>query len=769
MAASAGIYRLSESATAVAAPVVSVIVPTKEEADNVAPLLERLAPIARGAEIEVIFVDDSDDDTADAIRTAASEFVAPVSVIHRPSGERAGGLATAVLAGFAHARGLWLCVMDADLQHPPEVISQLLDRAKEGDVDLVVASRFVNGGSADDFGRLRSFLSHVSSGVARLGFRRALKGVSDPMSGFFLVSRAAVAANSPRLRPRGFKILLELLVRVPELRKAEVGFTFGERFAGHSKASVGEAINYFLHLWRLRLTGSTLRFVKFGLVGLTGLAVNTALLALLTEVGGLYYLLAAVIATQGSSTWNFVLAERFVFRPSSDDRRRLARFVQFLFVNDLLLLMRGPVLVLLTSGLHVMYLVSNVITLAALTLARFGVADTWIWAKPKAAAGRSFYDIHGLVSVASDVPLPELERFGVPQLESAPDLDVTIGTVAPDKARGRVKTVEITRDRLVYDEGLGSYGFAVDIRVGETVEIKASRLLRRSPHVLYTNVVEPILRWQFAADGYALVHAACMSSRDKAFLITARTDTGKTTTILKSLDANPALGFISDDLTLLCPDGTVLTYPKPLTISRHTVAAVKAPLLTRKERLALLFQSRLHSKSGRAFAFFLSKHNLPVATINAIVQLLVPPPKYHVDRLVPSVIRTREARYEELVVIQRGDDFSRPLAADEAVEIILANCADAYGFPPYTYLEQFLHERSDVDLVAAEAALIRGTIERQPATLLSRSSRNWHLSLPEIFSLPASEPVNGSSQPDLVDHLRGVLPTSAQIPIPEAE
>ena len=300
MAASAGVNRFAETATAVTAPFVSVIVPTKEEADNVAPLLERLATIARVSAIEVIFVDDSDDDTAEAIRAAGSGFDAPVSVIHRPSGERAGGLATAVLAGFAQARGVWLCVMDADLQHPPEVISQLLGRAKDGDVDLVVASRFVDGGSADDFGPLRSFFSHLSSGVARLGFRRALKGVSDPMSGFFLVSRAAVAANLPRLRPRGFKILLELLVRVPELRKAEVGFTFGERFAGRSKASVGEAINYFLHLWRLRLTGSPLRFVKFGLVGLTGLAVNTALFALLTEVGWLYYLLAAVIATQVS-------------------------------------------------------------------------------------------------------------------------------------------------------------------------------------------------------------------------------------------------------------------------------------------------------------------------------------------------------------------------------------------------------------------------------------------------------------------------------------
>ena len=304
------------------------------------------------------------------------------------------------------------------------------------------------------------------------------------------------------------------------------------------------------------------------------------------------------------------------------------------------------------------------------------------------------------------------------------------------------KSIEIGRDRLTYDEGLGAHGFAVDIAISGTTSITASQLLRRSPHVLYTNVVEPVLRWNFAERGYALVHAACMSSGDKAFLITARTDTGKTTTILKSLDANPGLGFLSDDLTLLCPDGKVLHIPEPLTISRHTVSAVKAPLLSRKERLALVFQSRLHSKSGRSFAFLLSKYNLPVATINTIVQLLVPPPKYHVDRLVPGVLRVREATFEGLVVIQRGEDGQKPLPRDEAVEIVLANCADAYGFPPYSYLEEFLHARSHLDLAALEANVIRQTIAERPATLLSSSTRDWYLKLPELFGLPAPDAVD---------------------------
>ena len=171
--------------------------------------------------------------------------------------------------------------------------------------------------------------------------------------------------------------------------------------------------------------------------------------------------------------------------------------------------------------------------------------------------------------------------------------------------------------------------------------------------MLYTNVVEPILRWTFAERGYALVHAACLADGEDAFLITARTDTGKTTTSLKMLDSTP-FSFLSDDLTLVTPDGRVLTYPKPLTISRHTLEAVKTPLLSRRERLGLVVQSRLHSRSGRRFALVLAKTHLPAATINAIVQLLVPPPKYHVERLVPGVEVAVEARLAGMVVIERG-------------------------------------------------------------------------------------------------------------------
>jgi hypothetical protein len=223
-------------------------------------------------------------------------------------------------------------------------------------------------------------------------------------------------------------------------------------------------------------------------------------------------------------------------------------------------------------------------------------------------------------------------------------------------------------------------------------------------------------------------------------LVTARTDTGKTTTILKALDAYPC-AFVSDDLTLLSPDGHVLTYPKPLTVSRHTVSAVKTPLLTRRERLTLPLQSRVHSRSGRRFAFLLTRTHLPTATINAIVQLLVPPPKYDVGRLVPTVERARAAPLTGLVVIERAADEIRRLREAEALTTLLQNCEDAYGFPPYPTIAEFLHGQKGADLRLLERRIIESALAGVPATLVRSSTMEWWTRLPAVAGIDSSEPL----------------------------
>jgi dolichol-phosphate mannosyltransferase len=705
-------------------PLLSVVVPTKNERGNVTRLIERLETVLPTVAMEVIFVDASTDGTDEVVEEMGRRSEREILLLQQSSDRRIGGLGEAVVQGLLAARGPWVCVMDADLQHPPELIASLIEQAESTELDLVVASRYCEAGGRRGFGWTRAVASRSTTAVARLLFPWRLRDVTDPMSGFFLVRRDAIAPE--RLRPRGFKILLEILVRHPGLRVSEVWFAFGERHAGKSKATIREALRYLSLLARLR-------FARFGIVGASGLVVNTLLLALLTDVVGLFYVVSAVIATQGSTLWNFCFTELWVFADREHKRGRVARMTLFFLMNNAALAVRGPLLILLTSGLGVHYVLSNLITLIGLTLLRFAVADTWIWAKAGAKHARSGpfgYDIHGTVTVMSDARLPELERFRVGELVGEPDIRVRLGSVS---SNGDGLASNGDGPAIHYREGPGGIGFGLAIKLGDQIEATASPLVGRSPHVLYTNVVEPILRWRFAERGYALVHAACLADGEDAFLVTARTDTGKTTTSLRMLDSQP-YSFLSDDLTLVTADGRVLTYPKPLTISRHTLKAVKTPLLSRRERMGLFVQSRLHSRSGRRFALILARTHLPAATINAIVQLLVPPPKYHVERLVPGVEVAPEARLAGMVVIQRGGQGELVLDEREALETLMRNCEDAYGFPPYSEIEGSLCTRNGSDLREVERAIVADALGGLPATVLRSESMDWWRRVPGVVS-----------------------------------
>jgi hypothetical protein len=253
--------------------------------------------------------------------------------------------------------------------------------------------------------------------------------------------------------------------------------------------------------------------------------------------------------------------------------------------------------------------------------------------------------------------------------------------------------------------------------------------------VLYTNVVEPILRWTFVRKGYALVHAACVSFDGQAVLVTARTDTGKTSTILRTVD-NYACSFLSDDMTIVSKDGQVMSYPKPLTISNHTLSAVNAnSSLTWWERIALQFQSRLHSKGGRKVGMDLSKSKLPAATMNAIVQWIVPPPKYMVHRLIPKAQYANHATLTRAVIIERGEEFVEALHHEQAVDTFVKNAEDAYGFPPYPILADSLSRWNGQDLHPAEQAIVDKALETIPTVRLRDPKFNWWQKLPIATNL----------------------------------
>lgn len=343
------------------------------------------------------------------------------------------------------------------------------------------------------------------------------------------------------------------------------------------------------------------------------------------------------------------------------------------------------------------------------------------------------YNIHNIITIVSECGLPELEPFRVTTEIQDPTISVKIGN-PPAQAKNRNQ-----ENYLLYSELFGRWGFEIGIELGEQVKVIASPSLRLSPHVLYTNVIEPLLRWTFVKKGYALVHGATIAFGNKAYMITARTDTGKTTTLLKILAYQRRNGdqaaFLSDDMTIVSPNGLAMTYPKPLTISYHTLRAVNSDTLNFVEKISLPIQSRIHSRSGRKFAFFISKTHLPAATINMIAQMLVPPPKYHVNKLVPHTKFIRKADLTGMFVIERAlTEEIMPINNTDAMEVLLENCEDAYGFPPYEDIKSFLYLQNGVDLRIKEHEIIRQALGQLPATVIRSSTMNWWAQIPSYVN-----------------------------------
>ncbi len=213
----------------------SLVIPTRNESENIAPLLAELAGVIPAAvPAEVIFVDDSDDDTVETIRSTATRL--PVRIVHREPGARAGGLSTAEVAGFEEARGEYVCVLDADLQHPPMKVPEMLDRAVETGADIVVASRYLKGGSARGLGGLGRRLASRGSGLlATALFFDRLRHATDPGGNFYLFRRSIIAGAA--LRPVGYKMLLEIMVRCDWQGLEEVPYHFVPRERGDTSAS----------------------------------------------------------------------------------------------------------------------------------------------------------------------------------------------------------------------------------------------------------------------------------------------------------------------------------------------------------------------------------------------------------------------------------------------------------------------------------------------------------------------------------------------------
>ncbi|WP_329301423.1 glycosyltransferase family 2 protein [Streptomyces sp. NBC_00659] len=355
---------------------VTVVVPTFNESANIRQLLRQITEsVPARLPCEVVFVDDSTDDTPEVITEAARDCPFPVTVLHRETPE--GGLGGAVVEGLKAATSQWIVVMDGDCQHPPSLIPELIASGERANAGLVVASRYIKGGSREGLaGGYRIAVSRGATWLTKSLFPRRLRGISDPMSGFFAIRRSAVTAEV--LRPLGYKILLELAVRSRPRQVTEVPFVFQDRFAGESKSSAREGFRFLRHLVGLRTASPVARMVVFGLIGATGFVPNLLGLYALTAAG-LHYVPAEILANQLGVAWNFLLIEHLLFRERRKHRSRWDRMGRFALLANADLLLRIPLIALFVDRFDMGALSATALALVTTFVLRFAGTEALVY------------------------------------------------------------------------------------------------------------------------------------------------------------------------------------------------------------------------------------------------------------------------------------------------------------------------------------------------------------------------------------------------------
>jgi dolichol-phosphate mannosyltransferase len=292
------------------APQLSVVVPTFNERDNVTALYQKLQTALAGIAWEVLFVDDnSPDSTWQVVRELARQDNR-VRCIRR-IGRR--GLSGACIEGILASSAPCAAVIDADLQHDETQLPKMLALLQSGQIDLVIGSRYIEGGSATSFNKQRAGASALATEVAK----RVLQvQIADPMSGFFMIRRDRFEQLAPQLSTQGFKILLDVVASARgDLRVQEIPYAFGSRLHGESKLDSMVALD-FLGLVLAKLTNDivSLRFLLFAMVGSLGVIVHFATLYVVLKGFGQSFAVAQGCGALLAMTSNFILNNFLTYR-----------------------------------------------------------------------------------------------------------------------------------------------------------------------------------------------------------------------------------------------------------------------------------------------------------------------------------------------------------------------------------------------------------------------------------------------------------------------
>ena len=355
----------------------SVIVPTRNEAENIEPLRARVAEALGRTPYELLFVDDSDDEGTVAALGHAAAVDPAVRFEHRTASD---GLSGAVLRGFALARGEVLAVLDGDLQHPPEILPRMLARIDSG-ADLVVGSRFVPGGADGGLGPVRKLVSWVARASIWMALRRT-RALKDPTSGCFMFRREGLA--DARAEALGWKILVEVLQRGVFPRVEEEPLRFAPRQHGVSKLSGRQVLDLYRQLWRLvRASPDDRRFYLFAAVGASGVVLNMAVFLLLSRAG-LAPEAAAPVSAAAAMVSNFVWNERFTYR----DRRSgqfAGRAFKAVGTQVVGVAIDTGVVALAHAVFGLPGALANLIGILVAAGWNYGVFSAWVWRRAPAA------------------------------------------------------------------------------------------------------------------------------------------------------------------------------------------------------------------------------------------------------------------------------------------------------------------------------------------------------------------------------------------------
>jgi len=360
---------------------ISLVVPTYKERQNIEPLVNRAgaAMEAIGEPFELIIVDDdSPDGTGDEVRGLQASR--PWLKLLVRENER--DLSTAVIAGWRIATGDVLGCMDADLQHPPEKLSALVQRLRQSNADIVIGSRHVKGGGVSNWSLLRRFVSWTATLMATFILPGTLGKALDPMSGFFLVRRKVIERVA--LNPIGYKILLEVLARGDYSSVEEVPYVFEEREKGGSKMSSKTVLHYLGHLACLSIeTGEATRLFKYGLVGLSGAVINYFLARYLHRGLAWSVEAASVPAIAAAMVNNFIWNDLFTFWEARKASPGLAsaarRFLSFAFFSATGAVVNLLVLTTLDWGLHFPQTLSLLVAVGVAGVYNFFVNSNLTW------------------------------------------------------------------------------------------------------------------------------------------------------------------------------------------------------------------------------------------------------------------------------------------------------------------------------------------------------------------------------------------------------